>query len=250
MLKNKIGEIKYNNFGSKMKIIEFIDKKHIKVYFNDYNWTSNYTSYFVFTNEKLSCPYEPRTFGIGYIGEGKYNPMIYTSIYNTWRRMFDRCYNKKNKHNSYNNCKVCEKWHNFQNFAKWYEDNYYEVENEKMHLDKDILVKGNKVYSPETCIFVPQRINVLFVKQQNHRGKYPMGVYYDKRRCTYHSHVRILNDKKKRIYLGTFDNANEAFNSYKNFKEKYIKEVADEYKNKIPKKLYDAMYKYKIEITD
>ena len=61
-------------------------------------------------------------------------------------------------------CSVYEGWHNFQNFAKWYEDNYYEIEEEQMHLDKDILVKGNKVYSPDTCVFVPETINGLFVK--------------------------------------------------------------------------------------
>ena len=50
--------------------------------------------------------------------------------------------------------------------------------------------------------------------------------------------------------LGYFETPKEAFKSYKTFKEQYIKQVADEYKDKIPKKLYEAMYNWKVEITD
>lgn len=120
-----------------------------------------------------------------------------------------------------------------------------------MQLDKDMLYKGNKIYSPENCIFVPSRINKLLLKRQNYRGEYPIGVNYHKRDNIFEASCSIItNNNKKKIYLGRFDNSEEAFQIYKRFKENYIKQVADEYKNKIPKNLYDAMYKYKVEITD
>ena len=58
------------------------------------------------------------------------------------------------------------------------------------------------------------------------------------------------NNKQKNVYLGDFINKEQAFQCYKKFKENYIKEVAEEYKNLIPTKLYEAMYKYEVEITD
>jgi len=112
-----------------------------------------------------------------------------------------------------------------------------------MHLDKDILVKGNKTYSSDTCIFVPKDINSLFTKHDSKRGKYPIGVSYNKRDSKYHATF-------KKNTIGYYNNPEEAFNMYKITKEKYIKQVADRYKNKIPQRLYDIMYKYIVEITD
>ena len=72
-------------------------------------------------------------------------------------KILERGYSKlwKEKHPTYENVYVCEEWHNFQNFAKWYYNNYYSINEERMEIDKDILYKNNKVYSPDTCIIVP-----------------------------------------------------------------------------------------------
>lgn len=113
-----------------------------------------------------------------------------------------------------------------------------------MHLDKDILIKGNKIYSPNTCIFVPQKINSLFTKRNSVRGEYPIGVTYSKKNHKFEPQVQ------GRGWLGYYDTPEESFEVYKKNKEKRIKEIADEYKNKIPIKLYDALYDYKVEITD
>lgn len=72
---------------------------------------------------------------------------------------------------------MCEEWHDFQEYGKWFDNNYYEIEGETMCLDKDILVKHNKIYSPETCIYAPQTINKLFTKRQNDRGESIIGTY-------------------------------------------------------------------------
>ena len=119
-----------------------------------------------------------------------------------------------------------------------------------MCLDKDILIKSNKIYSPEACCFIPEKINILFTKSNSMRGKYPIGV-------TYHNRDNVLeawccNKECKRQYLGRFplNRPFQAFTTYKNFKENYIKQVADEYKGLIPQKLYEAMYNYEVEIND
>ena len=120
-----------------------------------------------------------------------------------------------------------------------------------MCLDKDILHKGNKIYSSNTCIFVPNRINVLFTNCKKTRGNYPIGVTKnDNNRFRARCNILDDNNKIKSVHLGYFGTPEEAFNAYKIFKENYIKEVADEYKDKIPNKLYEAMYNWRVDITD
>ena len=207
--------------------------------------------YHNFKNGEIKNPYDKYMYNIGYIGVGKYNS--YNMAYSHWSLMFDRCYSQKwhSKHSEYIGCTICEDWHNYQNFAKWFEQNYYQVNNEKMHLDKDILVKGNKIYSPNTCVFVPERINYLFIKKDANRGKYPIGVSFRKDSNKFSTQIsKIINGNHKIFKLGSFNNPIDAFNKYKFEKEIYIKEVADEYKDVIPSKLYDAMYNWVVEITD
>ena len=246
---NRVGEKNYNSFGSEMIIIKHINASNIDVYFPKYNYVAKNKQYSKFKKGNIGCPYEPNIYG-GYLGEGEYKCKIngnVTKCYKTWYSMLRRCYDNKNQKPTYIDCTVCEEWYNFQNFAKWYEENYYEIPNEKMHLDKDILFKGNKIYSPQTCIFAPQRINDLFVKSDKARGKYPIGVYYYKPTNKFKVQCNI---NSKRIGLGYYNNIEEAFSVYKEFKENYIKEIADEYKNIIPIELYNAMYNYEVEITD
>ena len=248
---DRTGEISYNNFGSKMEIIRYNRNDDIDIYFEEYDWVFKNATYQCFKQGSIVCPYERRTYGVGYIGEGIYKTRENskkTKTYIIWSGILKRCYSIEGKNVTYKNCEVCEEWHNFQNFAKWYEENYYECNKEKMHLDKDILYKGNKIYSPKTCIFVPQRINNLFTKRQNDRGSNKIGVTWHKRDKVYEVNCNNYNGKHK--YLGRFKTEEEAYQSYKIYKEKVIKQVADEYKPYIPRELYDAMYRYKVEITD
>ena len=140
----------------------------------------------------------------------------------------------------------------FQKFGKWLDDNWYEVDNDVMCIDKDILVKGNKEYRFDRMILVPHRINALFTKRDSERGDLPVGVYYNKTKNKYVAQCNIIdsNGSRKRKHLGYYDNSYNAFLAYKKFKEQYIKQVADEYKDKIPYKLYKAMYSWEVEITD
>ena len=119
-----------------------------------------------------------------------------------------------------------------------------------LQVDKDILIKGNKIYSSNTCSLVPQDINKLFVKDRNRRNELPIGVSKIKNSLKYRARYRNNNVE---INLGSYVSVEDAFNAYKITKENHIKQVADEYKAKypnFPQKLYDAMYSYEVEITD
>jgi len=117
-----------------------------------------------------------------------------------------------------------------------------------MCLDKDILVKGNKTYSPQTCAFVPHDINIAFTKNKARRGDMPIGVFYNPRKK--HKYQALCRFYGKQKIVGQFDTVDDAFACYKQAKENYIKELADKYKEYLPHKIYEAMYNYEVEITD
>lgn len=172
-----------------------------------------------------------------------------TQPYIIWRSMIVRCYDdaKHIKFPTYIGCSVCDEWLYYSNFKKWFNENYIEG----YALDKDILVKGNKVYGPDTCCFVPQAINCLVKGSRGKSDGLPVGVHYDKRQRKYTTQKGQVGQRRCK-YLGYFSTVEEAFAAYKTAKEAYIKEVATSYYNegKITEKVYNALMNYQVEITD
>lgn len=252
----RIGEEKINNQGLRMKIIDYTSCRNMTILFDDGTILYN-VEYGNFKNGSVTNYNHKDIFGVACRGYGKHKNWENsrcTDKYNTWVGMLERCYSDKlhNKRKTYLNCSTVDEWLNFQTFGDWYDLNYTSYGSGKMCLDKDILVKGNKIYSPQTCVFVDDRINALITKNESVRGLYPIGVTKIKNKNQYLAQCRVL-ELGRQLKLGKFDTPEEAFYVYKQFKEKYIKQVADEYKEKypnFPQKLYDALYSYQVEIDD
>ena len=123
-----------------MKIIYYTNAINIIVEFQDENKAKVNCTYNNFKTGKVENPFKKSVLNIGYIGQGLFTPKTHYNIYKTWNSMLSRCYNSRYylKEVTYIGCSVCDEWHNFQNFAKWYEGNYYDIPNERMELDKDI----------------------------------------------------------------------------------------------------------------
>jgi len=251
LMNERTGETGVNYAGSVMQIIKYDNAHDVTVRFdNGYTTTCEYKS---FRKGGVKNPYDKTVYGHGYIGEGKYKSSIndkQTPQSVAWNSMMCRCYSPKfqSRTPSYLGCEVCDEWLNFQNFARWYDDNYYQISSKAMCLDKDIIFKGNKVYSPETCVFVPSDINILFVKRNAVRGRYPIGVNYYKALNKYQASCNNCTCGTK--YLGYFDTPEEAFYAYKCYKEQLIKDIANLYRGLIPIRLFNAMTGYVVDIDD
>lgn len=244
---NRVGEKWMTNEGYYVKIIEWFGVTNCSIQFEDQNILKN-IQYRALKRGNVKNPYHPSICGVGYIGIGKYTPYKDKTpirVYNRWRAMIQRCYsdNFQESHPTYIGCSVDEHWHNFQNFAEWYEEGY----KQDYQLDKDILIKGNKIYSPETCCLVPREINMAFVNASKSRGTLPIGVTFDKCRNKYIVHIKI---DKKFANMGRFNGVEEAFQAYKIAKEIEIKRLADKWKDQIDLIVYEAMYNYQVEVTD
>lgn len=242
---DRTNEIKQDKHGVLMKIIKYVNHDNIYVQFLDDHGAIVHTNYDCFTRDSIKNPFYPSVYGVGYLGQGEYVAVInkkMTKPYSYWKAMMQRCYCKTmtKRTLAYEDVVVCDEWHNFQNFAKWFDKNYYEVENKKMCLDKDIIGKHKNIYSPETCVFIPQEINGLFALRKSSHTDLPIGVYYDKTRNKYTSQC---NNK----HFGYTDDPHEAFLVYKTTKENKIKELAQEYNSKIPKYIFDILLDYEVD---
>ena len=244
-MNNRLGEVRKNNFGTDMKIIRYGTCEDIDVQFLDGNYyVFQHTTYPNFKNGCIKNPYDKSVFGIGYVGDGKYQTRVKgvnTIYYNTWHDMIRRCYNEGTKDKFpayYGICKVCNQWLNMQIFSEWFEENKYEC-GERLHIDKDILYPGNKIYSPDTCILVPQRINLLFMNKPNKRGL-PNGIS-QKSNGSY-------SVKYAGMDYGTRKTLEDAFELYSEKKKESIINAANDYKEIIPYRLYEALLNYEVRI--
>ena len=264
---DRTGEVGVSNEGCIMKIAEYNNNYDVIIEFQDEHKYRVHTQYVNFQKGQCKNPFFASVFGHGYLGtdkngnvpkakEFKGGKLCSTWEYKKWQNMLQRCFDDKfkEKYPTYKDVTCCERWLCFANFLEDLEilkQEYNWNVDEKLQLDKDILHKGNKIYSLENCVLVPDYINFLFTKRDTKRGVYPIGVTYNKQRKKYQTHCRI-NGKK--IGLGYYNTVEEAFNVYKIAKENEIKRVANDciLKGFITKdnRLYKAMINYQVEIAD
>ena len=189
--------------------------------------------------------------GIGVKGN-KYPSSIsrkHVKEYKLWESMLDRCTDKwKIKSPTYAGVTCSENFKSYSFFYEWCQEQvgFGNIDSKGIfwHLDKDILVKGNKVYSEDNCVFIPQRINNLLLKVDKARGKDLLGVFYREDKG------KFMCSCSPKGYLGLFNTSQEAFVAYKNYKEALIKSVANEYKDRLDQRVYQALINYTVEITD
>lgn len=253
---NRLNEAQLNNQGCIMTIVEYRDTDNIVVKFQDKYKAIVHTSYRHFKNGNVKNPYHPSVCNIGIVGN-KYPCSINKKItkeYEVWQNIIIRCHNEKykGKNLTYKEARCCSEWLNFENFYEWLhsQENFdMWLNGDRWAVDKDILVKGNKEYNPNTCCLIPMYINNLFTKQDCKRGDLPIGVskHGNKFRARFNN---MLSNKLETV--GDYNTPEKAFQAYKKAKESYIKQVAqEEYdKGNITKQCYNAMLNYQVEITD
>ena len=162
--------------------------------------------------------------------------------YEIWRHMVIRCgYLGKKLNPNYVDVSISDSWLDYSNF---YEDvvlmKGYRVQG--FVLDKDILSGESKIYSKDTCCFVPEEVNVALTTSKETRGTHPIGVDFHTKTNKFRA--------RHRGHLGLFDTEYEAFMVYKDSKEAYLKALALKWKDQIDPRVYEALINYTVKITD
>ena len=202
-------------------------------------------------NGNVKDPYSPSVYGVGISG-AKYPPTVNgrnTKEYALWYSMLKRCYSDKyqKKQPTYEGCEVSNNFKSYEYFYEWCNEQVG-FGMDGFELDKDLLIKGNKVYSETTCVFLPQEINTLLVKNTASRGEHLIGVSWSKTANAFKASVN--KNKGKQEHLGYFNTELEAFNAYKQAKETFIKEQANKWKSQIDERAYNALMSYEVSIND
>ena len=248
--KDCIGKICKSKSSGDFKILKYNNNRNVEIQFLKTGYEAT-VELGVIRKGEVKDPYSPSVFGVGLLGT-KYPSTINgrnTKEYEMWCSVLKRCYNDtyQKKNPTYEGCKVSDKFKSYEYFYEWCHKQIG-FGNEGWQLDKDLLIKGNKIYSENTCVFIPREINSLLVKSTASRGEYLIGVCWCKRDKAFIARVR--KNKGRSEYLGLFNTEIEAFNSYKTAKEAFVKGQANKYKSQIDPRAYSALMNYTVEITD
>lgn len=225
-----------------MKIVKYNNCSDIEVGFQDEHKYIKHTTYNCFTKGQVKNPYDRDLYGVGYHGVGKWKVKDedgkWSRVYLCWRHMLERCYHEKSSWQYpayYGICTVCDEWKCFQTFAEWYKEREYDIDG-RLHLDKDILFDGNKEYSPDKCLLVPQKINMLFMDYRPNKDGLPHGI------------GKAANGRYSSAYrgksLGVFNTLEKAIAVHDIARLDYINEVTEGQKDTLPIKVYNALKNY------
>lgn len=224
-----------------MLVTRIINWQKCEVEFQDEHKYKKITSKNAVLGGHVKNPYHKSVYSVGFVGVGKFGVKENKKAYVHWNSMLERCYSAK--HPAFPNyggrgVSVCEEWHNFQNFAEWC-NRQKGFESNNFHLDKDLLKYFNKVYSPESCAFLPKEINLsLNTGKRNSHGlptgvtKSPSGRF---RACA------------NGVKLGHHATPKEAFVAYKKYRESRYKELAVKYRKLIDQRVFERLMQLKVD---
>ena len=248
--KDCVGNVFKSLNSGDFKVVKYNDSRNVEIQFLKTGYRKVAEMKEVRSGE-VKDPYLPSVYGVGVLGT-KYQSTINgvrTKEYALWYDMLVRCYSdsSKKRRPTYEGCEASENFKSYEHFYEWCHKQIG-FGNEGWQLDKDLLVKGNKVYSESTCVFLPVEINSLLTKSTASRGEYLIGVSWSKRDKAFKAQVGKGKGKLK--HLGYFNTELEAFNAYKQAKETFIKEQANKFKSQIDLRAYNALMNYEVNIDD
>lgn len=226
------------NQGYECRVVEYVNYENVHVEVDGKHRVT--VSLSNLRKGRIKNPFHPSHSGVGYIGVGAHSGTINgreTREYQTWSGILGRCYapSTQRARSAYAGCTVHDDWHCYQDFAEWMSAHPFSLPG--YDIDKDILIPGNKMYSKETCLFVPQEINNLFINSGPSASGLPRGVVR-------HSGGRFraqISESRKKVHIGIFSTPEESFLAYKKAKEAHVKAVAKKYKDRIDRTAFDAL---------
>ena len=253
--KDCVGKVCKSLNSGDFKVLKYNDGRNVEIQFLKTGFETSVRLGQV-KSGSIKDPYAPSVYGVGILGN-KYPSKVngvQIKEYVLWKRMLERCYSDsayQKKRPTYEGCEVSDKFKSYEYFYEWCNKQIgFGVggSGNPFHLDKDLLLKGNKVYSEDSCVFIPAEINSLLIKREALRGEYLIGVSWNKRNKAFMAQVG--KGKGRSENLGYFKTELEAFNAYKVAKEAFIKEQAEKWKDKIDIRAYNALMNYEVNIGD
>lgn len=250
-----VGDTRKNNEGDEFKIVEYIDARNVVI-----EWSCGQQDVVQSANIRaggISYYNRITVQGVGYLGYGRFvhgnrklkdgQMVIPNHLHRHWRHLISRTHG--DKPDRYEDATMDSEWYNLQNFLEWAVNqigNSNKEDNGRYWcIDKDILVEGNKRYSENTCIFVPNDINVFFAKQEIGNTGY-LGVNYIKpaTKGAKEGYIARCHNNGERQYLGYYDTPLQAYLAYREAKIAVAKELASKWEGEVDGRVIEALLKF------
>ena len=238
------GKVFKSNFYGDVIVTKYVSNKEVQIKFLNTGYEDS-----VRTGELIRGKVKdyslPSVCGVGIAGKSKTSRNgVPLYEYALWCGVLRRCYGSDQsiKSPSYEGCTVSDNFKYFPYFKEWC-NKQIGFGKYDWHIDKDLLVKGNIVYSEDTCIFLPRELNQVICTLKGKRGDFPIGVSYLPKRGKFRTRLGST-------HLGCYETPEEAFCVYKHAKETHIKRLAEKWKDQIDHRAYQALINYQVEITD
>ena len=252
--KDCVGKVCKSKSSGDFKILKYNDSRNVEIQFvnTGFEMVARLGD---IKSGGVKDPYLPSVYGVGVLG-AKYQSTIngvLTKGYTLWCNMLKRCYSDtyQKKQPTYAGCEVSENFKSYEYFYEWCNKQIgfgNDGNGNPFHLDKDLLVKGSKIYSEDSCVFIPSEINKVLTKRTASRGEHLIGVSWDNTNKAFVA--RVGKNKGRSEHLGLFKTELEAFEAYKHAKEAFVKEQANKWKGQIDDRAYNALMNYTVDITD
>ena len=248
--KDCVGKVCKSKSSGDFKVLKYNNNRNVEIQF----LKTGYETTVELGNIKkgdVKDQYSPSVCGVGILGTKYLSTIngVRTKEYGLWKSMLERCYSdySKKQRPTYEGCEVSDNFKSYEYFYEWcHKQIGFSVEG--FELDKDLLIKGNKVYNEDSCVFLPAEINTVLVKNTASRGEHLIGVCWSNTHKAFKA--QVSKNKGKSEHLGFFNTELEAFRTYKVAKESFVKEQANEWKGQIDVRAYEALMNYTVEITD
>ena len=175
-----------------------------------------------------------------------FGKQVVCPFYETWTHMLKRCYDPKYhaKRPTYIGCSVAPEWYSFMAFRAW----MIERDWVGRELDKDLLIPGNKVYGPHTCVFIPHMLNSFMCDSAAARGEWPIGVGWNKKNGKFRARCRNPFSGKQE-YLGYFTCPDAAHEAWRARKHELSLQLAAEQTDPRPAAALATRYMSRHEVT-
>lgn len=248
-----VGDVFETNLNGKLEVVNYKSALEVTVRFLNTGYETTVEASQVRSGEVRDWTL-PKAFGVGIMEDVDISlKETYPKHKQLWQNMLSRCYNNNTEYvGKYESCYVSEEFLHFKNFREWCDKqtgfNAKDSKGKAFALDKDLLIKGNLLYSKDTCCFIPREINNLLLTTRKLRGDLPIGVQRTKAKTV--KFIATLSKYGSHQKLGTYDTPEEAFYAYREAKELYIKEVANKWKDQIDPRAYEGLMNWCVDITD
>ncbi|AUR86404.1 hypothetical protein NVP1084O_197 [Vibrio phage 1.084.O._10N.261.49.F5] len=253
--KIKVGSTFKTTKGFNYEVIKFLSSIKVLIRFESDQLCPNgyekWTSSACIKSGTIDYPFERNSRGVGYMGCERGELPNDLHIRDVWSKMLQRCYKPDDKDKKgYSECKVCDDWHSYKNFYLWYKsqqkNGLYE---EGYQLDKDLLKLGNKVYCPEYCRLVPEKLNSFLNNFSDSRGTgLPNGVNWKEANKKYQ--VSIKDENSKRLYLGLTDCIVEGDLIFRKEKNRVAHLLAVRYEGRVCKDVIQKLEEFSYPLYD